>query len=133
MKRKNTYQTSLDNDERLQPALSVHSWVRFFRPVWTLFSFFFSLRFWCCFFVRFLFVFGGHVGVILEPKSSQNAACVVCACVWENVRFGVFFGSFFASFFASIFDRFLIDFGVVLGGFWEAFGSPNRSFLASIF
>ena len=28
---------------------------------------------------------------------------------------------------------FLIDFGVVLGGFWEAFGRPNRSFLASIF
>ena len=22
----------------------------------------------------------------------------------------------------------LIDFGVVLGGFWEAFGRPNRSF-----
>ena len=97
---------------------------------------FFVIFFVCflsCFFVRFWVVLGGHVGVILEPKSSQNAACVVCACVWENVRFGVFLGSFFASFFASIFDRFLIDLGVVLGGFWEAFGRPNRSFLASIF
>ena len=132
MKRKNTYQTFLDNDERLQPPLSVHSWVRFFSHLGLFFHSFFLLFFgvvFCSFFV----VFGGHVGVILEPKSSQNAACVVRACVWENMRFGVFLGSFFASFFASIFDRFLIDLGVVLGGFWEAFGRPNRSFLASIF
>ena len=61
--------------------------------------------------------------------------CCVCArvCVCVCVRFGVFLGSFFASFFASIFDRFLSDLGVVLGGFWEAFGRSNRSFLASIF
>ena len=93
----------------------------------------FSGPFCNCFFVRFWVVLGGHVGVILEPKSSQNAACVVCACVCVCVCFGVFLGSFFASFFASIFDRFLIDFGVVLGGFWEAFGNPNRSFWALIF
>ena len=33
--------------------------------------------------------------------------------------------------------RFLVvfwsDLGVIFGGFWEAFGGPNRSFLASIF
>ena len=28
---------------------------------------------------------------------------------------------------------FWFDLGVILGGFWEALGDPNRSFLASIF
>ena len=55
-----------------------------------------------------------------EPKRSKIAPR------WPQD--GLFFGSFFAYFFASNFDRFLYDFGAILGGL----GEPDSGFLRSI-
>ena len=88
---------------------------------WASFFVLFVVRFSSFFFDRFWIVFGGHLGGILEPKSSQNATYVGAACVCVSVCFGAFWRCWFASFFASIFDCFLIRFwghlGRLLGGF----------------
>ena len=42
-------------------------------------------------------------------------------------------GLFSHRFLYRFFVVFWFDLGVMLGGFWEGFGRPNRSFLASIF
>ena len=63
----------------------------------------FLVRFWCH--------FGGLWGVQIDHFS-----------VLDRVLFSFVF-----------FHRFLVDFGSILGSFWEALGSPSRSFWASIF
>ena len=50
----------------------------------------FFVIFLLCFFDRFLSCFGGHLGAILEPKSSQNATYVGAVCVCVCVCFGAF-------------------------------------------
>ena len=40
---------------------------------------------------------------------------------------------FYVRFWHPFLVVFWFDFGVILGGFWEALGGPNRSFLALIF
>ena len=69
----------------------------------------------------------------MEPKSSQHATYVGAVCVCVCVCFGAFWGYFSFRFLHRFLIDFVIDVGVVLGGFWEAFGRPNRSFLASVF
>ena len=84
------------------------------------------------------------LGTIFFEKSEFSR---VCACVCGCLRFGAFFGNFVALFvpkrcqddleevFFSIrfLHRFLVvcwsDFGVILGGFWEAFGVQIGIFL----
>ena len=60
---------------------------------------------------------------------------LILGSFWEALGrlLGAQVGHFLHQFLVDFFDAFLIDFGVILGGFWVAFGSPNRSFFASIF
>ena len=48
------------------------------------------------------------------------------ANAWHGALGGPFFDHFFASILGSILHSFWVRFGLVLGAFWDPFGSPNR-------
>ena len=100
-------------------------------------SVFFSFFLLLFFRVVFLFVFGSFWGAMLEPFWSPNRVNMqlmleqrVCAFACVLVLFWRVDSLRFLHQFLLVF---LIDFGIVWGGFGGAFGRPNRSFFASIF
>ena len=107
----------------------------------------FLVLFSCCFFVVFLVGLGCFLGAFLEHFWKQNRVKMRLCDFMIFIDFplvfqyflglgGCYFRLMLALFSLRFLYRFLVafwcDFGVILGCFWEAFGCPNRSFLASI-
>ena len=105
----------------------------FFR---SFFCSFFVLLF-CSFFDRFGVPFGGVFGAKMGSKRVYVIFGFSLNVHWLLYVFCDLEGAIFVSFRDFFRFVFCIDFwsffGSILGSFWEAFGSPNRSFLASIF
>ena len=60
------------------------------------------------------------------PPRRASGPKSVRAKAWHGALGGPFFDHFFASILDSILDSSWVRFGLVLGSFWHAFGSPNR-------
>ena len=65
-------------------------------------------------------------GCLVDPPPSGHPGFKsVRPNAWNGALGGPFFDHFFESILDSILDSFWIRFGLVLGSFWDPFGSPN--------